>query len=199
MSKRKIIISWLPIYLFYRTSCKLKVSSSCSIDCRITLNLSLLKTYIAANDFYIDHFIEASTRLNWNLDGHRSALSSNVRSPERLKMKEKNMDSGLVVVVLIITSLVITVFSFLLFVDYEWCHVLFKNNTVRYFYLFFTHFICCHKVKLDLNRKVNRHFSKMHERNITHYMLQELHELDDWFHLKLELNIKAFTFCHWLV
>ena len=56
------------------------------------------------------------------------------------------MDSGLVVVVLIITSLVITVFSFLLFVDYEWCHVLFKNNTVSYFYLFFTHFICCHKV-----------------------------------------------------
>ena len=44
MSKRKIIISWLPIYLFYRTSCKLKVSS-CSIDCRITLNLSLLKMY----------------------------------------------------------------------------------------------------------------------------------------------------------
>ena len=29
-----------------------------------------------------------------------------------------------------ILSLVITVFSFLLFVDYEWCHVLFKNNTV---------------------------------------------------------------------
>ena len=27
-------------------------------------------------------------------------------------------------------SLVITVFSFLLFVDYEWCPVLFKNNTV---------------------------------------------------------------------
>ena len=43
------------------------------------------------------------------------------------------MDSGLVVVVLIITSLVITVFSFLLFVDYEWCHVLFKNNTVIIF------------------------------------------------------------------
>ena len=61
------------------------------------------------------------------------------------------MDSGLVVVVLIITSLVITVFSFLLFVDYEWCHVLFKNNTVSYFYLVFTYFICCHKVKLDLN------------------------------------------------
>ena len=29
-----------------------------------------------------------------------------------------------------ILSLVITVFSFLLFVDYEWCPVLFKNNTV---------------------------------------------------------------------
>ena len=46
-------------------------------------------------------------------------------------MKERNMDSGLIVVVFIITSLIITVFSFLLFVDYEWCHVLFKNNTVR--------------------------------------------------------------------
>ena len=45
-------------------------------------------------------------------------------------MKERNMDSGLIVVVFIITSLIITVFSFLLFVDYEWCHVLFKNNTV---------------------------------------------------------------------
>ena len=32
---------------------------------------------------------------------------------------------------LMILSLVITVFSFLLFVDYEWCPVLFKNNTVR--------------------------------------------------------------------
>ena len=31
---------------------------------------------------------------------------------------------------LMIVSLVITVFSFLLFVDYEWCPVLFKNNTV---------------------------------------------------------------------
>ena len=31
---------------------------------------------------------------------------------------------------LMILSLVITVFSFLLFVDYEWCPVLFKNNTV---------------------------------------------------------------------
>ena len=48
----------------------------------------------------------------------------------RVKLGSSVMDSGLVVVVFIITSLIITVFSFLLFVDYEWCHVLFKNNTV---------------------------------------------------------------------
>ena len=48
----------------------------------------------------------------------------------RVKLGGSVMDSGLVVVVFIITSLIITVFSFLLFVDYEWCHVLFKNNTV---------------------------------------------------------------------
>ena len=47
-----------------------------------------------------------------------------------MSRKERNIDSGLVVVVFIITSLIITVFSFLLFVDYEWCPVLFKNNTV---------------------------------------------------------------------
>ena len=46
--------------------------------------------------------------------------------------KEKSLDSGLVVVVFIISSLIITVFSFLLFVDYEWCPVLFKNNTVTF-------------------------------------------------------------------
>ena len=40
------------------------------------------------------------------------------------------VDSGMVVVVFIISSLIIITFSFLLFVDYEWCHVLFKNNTV---------------------------------------------------------------------
>ena len=47
-----------------------------------------------------------------------------------MSRKERNLDSGLVVVVFIISSLIITVFSFLLFVDYEWCPVLFKNNTV---------------------------------------------------------------------
>ena len=39
-------------------------------------------------------------------------------------------DSGLVVVVCIILVLLTSVFSFLLLVDYEWCHVLFRNNTV---------------------------------------------------------------------
>ena len=48
----------------------------------------------------------------------------------KVKLGSSVMDSGLIVVVFIITSLIITVFSFLLFVDYEWCHVLFKNNTV---------------------------------------------------------------------
>merc|ERR1719297_272336 len=47
----------------------------------------------------------------------------------RVKLGSSVMDSGLIVVVFIITSLIITVFSFLLFVDYEWCHVLFLNNT----------------------------------------------------------------------
>ena len=48
----------------------------------------------------------------------------------KFNVSSKEMDSGLIVVVFIISSLIITVFSFLLFVDYEWCHVLFKNNTV---------------------------------------------------------------------
>ena len=45
-------------------------------------------------------------------------------------------------------SLVITVFSFLLFVDYEWCQVLFYNNTVTiflkiFFLIFFPDCECC--------------------------------------------------------
>ena len=40
------------------------------------------------------------------------------------------MDSGLVVVVCIASSMIISVISLLFFVKYEWCHVLFKNNTV---------------------------------------------------------------------
>ena len=51
-------------------------------------------------------------------------------SKYKLQLTSGMMDSGLVVVVCIISSLIVIVFSFLLFVDYEWCHVLFKNNTV---------------------------------------------------------------------
>ena len=40
------------------------------------------------------------------------------------------MDSGLVVVICIASSMIISVISLLFFVKYEWCHVLFKNNTV---------------------------------------------------------------------
>ena len=39
-------------------------------------------------------------------------------------------DSGLLVVVCIILVLLTSVFSFLLLVEYEWCEVLFRNNTV---------------------------------------------------------------------
>ena len=49
----------------------------------------------------------------------------------KMRLNSGMMDSGLVVVVFIISSLIILTFSFLLFVDYEWCHVLFKNNTVN--------------------------------------------------------------------
>ena len=40
------------------------------------------------------------------------------------------LDSGLLVIVLIIVSMVGSVFFVLFYVQYEWCHVLFKNFTV---------------------------------------------------------------------
>ena len=40
-------------------------------------------------------------------------------------------DSGLLIVVCIILVLLTSVFSFLLLVEYEWCNVLFRNNTVK--------------------------------------------------------------------
>ena len=40
------------------------------------------------------------------------------------------MDSGLMVVICIASSMIISVISLLFFVKYEWCHVLFRNNTV---------------------------------------------------------------------
>ena len=40
------------------------------------------------------------------------------------------VDSGLVVVACITSSLMVIVFSLLLYVEYEWCNVFFANNTV---------------------------------------------------------------------
>ena len=40
------------------------------------------------------------------------------------------VDSGLVVVVCIILSMVVSVFFILFYVQYEWCQVLFRNYTV---------------------------------------------------------------------
>ena len=51
-------------------------------------------------------------------------------------MKSKSLrasswvDSGLLVVVTIIISMVVSVFFVLFYVQYEWCPVLFKNFTV---------------------------------------------------------------------
>ena len=53
-----------------------------------------------------------------------------------LSMRSDNLrfsswvDSGLLVVVTIIISMVVSVFFVLFYVQYEWCHVLFKNYTV---------------------------------------------------------------------
>ena len=41
------------------------------------------------------------------------------------------LDTGLVVVVCITVSMIAIAIYCLVFVKYEWCHVLFKNNTVR--------------------------------------------------------------------
>ena len=50
---------------------------------------------------------------------------------ERKSLKlSRLVDSGLVVVVCITASMIAIVVYCLVFVKYEWCHVLFKNNTV---------------------------------------------------------------------
>merc|ERR1711915_912113 len=46
-----------------------------------------------------------------------------------MRIHSSTVDSGLVVVIFIISCLLVVTFSFLLLVDYEWCHVLYKNNT----------------------------------------------------------------------
>ena len=42
----------------------------------------------------------------------------------------KYLDSGLVVVLVIIITMVLILIYCLLLVKYEWCHVLYANNTV---------------------------------------------------------------------
>ena len=50
------------------------------------------------------------------------------------------MDSGLVIVTFITVVYIIIMFSLLFYVKYEWCDLLFKNNTVGYFlYSFYKH------------------------------------------------------------
>ena len=43
------------------------------------------------------------------------------------------LDSGLVVVLVIIVTMLLILIYCLLLVKYEWCHVLFSNNTVSLF------------------------------------------------------------------
>ena len=62
--------------------------------------------------------------------GHIYWGESDMMDKIQMRLNSGMMDSGLVVVVFIISSLIIITFSFLLLVDYEWCHVLYKNNTV---------------------------------------------------------------------
>ena len=45
-------------------------------------------------------------------------------------MGVRQLDSGLLVVVIITLTMILIVIYCLLFVKYEWCHVLFANNTV---------------------------------------------------------------------
>ena len=42
------------------------------------------------------------------------------------------LESGLLVVILIVLTMLLILTYCLLFVKYEWCHVLFTNNTVSY-------------------------------------------------------------------
>ena len=41
------------------------------------------------------------------------------------------VDSGLLVVIIILAFLIAVLMTTFLVVKYEWCHVLFRNNTVR--------------------------------------------------------------------
>ena len=54
-----------------------------------------------------------------------------VSSCTRLVHIMGGVDSGLVVVVAILVFLILGMVTTLVLVKYEWCHVLFRNNTVR--------------------------------------------------------------------
>ena len=45
----------------------------------------------------------------------------------------RHLDSGLMVVILIILTMILILIYCLLLVKYEWCHVLYANNTVSVF------------------------------------------------------------------
>ena len=53
-----------------------------------------------------------------------------MRRPGQINKMNNWMDSGLIVVVCIILSMVSCVIFILLYVQYEWCNVLFDNFTV---------------------------------------------------------------------
>ena len=44
----------------------------------------------------------------------------------------RQVDSGLLVVIIIVLTMLLILGYCLLFVKYEWCHVLYNNNTVSY-------------------------------------------------------------------
>ena len=54
----------------------------------------------------------------------------------------KSLDSGLVVVLVIIVTMVLILIYCLLLVKYEWCHVLYSNNTVSGLSSFSIIFLC---------------------------------------------------------
>lgn len=64
----------------------------------------------------------------------------------------RHLDSGLMVVVLIILTMIIILIYCLLFVKYEWCPVLFANNTVSQTSTWF-HYLLNKIEKMERNRK----------------------------------------------
>jgi hypothetical protein len=70
----------------------------------------------------MDFFHPVTCQLSSQSQCFRFFLSSDMRPC-------KSMDCGLAIIIFIIISLFIILFSLLFFVKYEWCPVLFRNNT----------------------------------------------------------------------